>query len=269
MNLQFLSNEGVSDLKNHFMENLQHYLSRDKLYFKNYLNQKGYLQDSNIELNETIIKRIHCSGDDKSDDIENARLIHEAMPNLKPYIAMDERVWCSLCHTLLFDYVVTKRSKIIEGLNNISLQNETKERDRLLRSLKNSFFTHTIYGVRRGTYVNCVSSLWWGAYLIYDANNKNNPYELLKTVAMYGFPSTILPLSASRILTRKETCLGFLKEVQSLRNQGMVIKRDPVFWGVRYLNCIAGLSMLDLKTEEEIRIITRHFYRELQIRRQA
>lgn len=263
MYLQFLTREGVSDLKNHFTENLPYYLAKEKSYFEEYLNKKGYLQDSNIAVDETFVKKLQYTDNDKNDDIVNATLLHKALFNLKPYVAMDERIWCALCHTLLFDYVVSKRNKIIEGLKNISSNSKSQEKERLLKALNNSFFTHTIYGLRRGTYVNCVSSLWWGAYLIYDVKNKDNPYELLKTVAKYGFPSTILPLSASRILTRKETCLGFLKEVQALRNQGMTIKRDPVFWGVRYLNCIAGLSMLDMKTEAEIRDITRKYYTEV------
>ena len=168
---------------------------------------------------------------------------------------MDERLWAAICHTVLFDFIIKKKKNIIENLK----QNPCNKGE--FDRLKNSFFTKTRHALRRGTFVNCISSLWWGADLVYDKSNKENPYSLLRTIAETGYPSTLLLLSSSTILGRKETRMGYLKEIQELRDKGVKIIRDQISWGIRDLNCIAGISLLDLKSEDEIRATTYNYFK--------
>lgn len=255
--LQFLKREGVNDLKYHFEKNLSHYLEGDKEYFTNYIHEKGYLQPSRFTVDDHIFSNLRVTEDDKSDDIHNAAALHEAMIDLPHYVAMDERLWSAMCHTVFFDFIMKKRKDVIEKLR------KNPHNEGAFKSFKNSFFTHTTNPLRRGTFVNCISSLWWGADLVYDKSDKENPYSLLRTIAETGYPSTLVVLSSSTIMGKKETRMGYLKEIQALRDNGVKIVRDQVSWGIRDLNCIAGMSLLDLKSEDEIRATAHNYFQKV------
>lgn len=165
-------------------------------------------------------------------------------------MAIDEKIWAALLHTYLFDFVCEKKKDLLDE-NVRDYQNK----------IYNSFFTYTRHGKRRGTFVNCVASLYWGAEMVYDPSNHDDPYGLLKEIAATGYPSTIVIFSSSRILGRRETCIGFLKAIRKLRMaQKWNVDRPAVVSGIKYLNLIAGLSMLDMRSEEEIEHITEMFY---------
>lgn len=97
--------------------------------------------------------------------------------------------------------------------------------------------------------------------MVYDKDNSRDPYELVNDIAMTGYPSTILLLSSSRIMGRKDTALGFFKVVHALREAGETLNRQAIVEGVKYLNLLAGVSLLDLKTQGEISELTRNFYK--------
>ena len=97
--------------------------------------------------------------------------------------------------------------------------------------------------------------------MVYAPDNRDDPYGLLREIAATGYPSTIVIFSSSRILGRRETCIGFLKAIHKLRlAQKWNVDRPAVVSGIKYLNLIAGLSMLDMRSEEEIENMTETFY---------
>lgn len=172
------------------------------------------------------------------------------MTNETAIIAIDEKIWAALLHTYLFDFVCEKRKDFLDETVR-DYQNK----------IYNSFFTYTKHGKRRGTFVNCVASLYWGAEMVYAPDNRDDPYGLLREIAATGYPSTIVIFSSSRILGRRETCIGFLKAIHKLRlAQKWNVDRPAVVSGIKYLNLIAGLSMLDMRSEEEIENMTETFY---------
>lgn len=250
MRLQYLTNEGIQYLKGNFEINLPHYIQKDSTYFAEVLKKHDFLQDTGYDVNP-FVSNLQLSGDDGADDIHNAEVIHRALSNLPYYMAIDEKIWAALLHTYLFDFVCRKRE---EFLNPTVRDYQNK--------IYNSFFTYTRHGKRRGTFVNCVASLYWGAEMVYDPDNHEDPYGLLKEIAATGYPSTIVIFSSSRILGRRETCIGFLKAIRKLRlTQKWNVDRPAVVSGIKYLNLIAGLSMLDMRSEEEIESMTETFYK--------
>lgn len=249
MRLQYLTDDGIQYLKGNFETNLPHYIQKDSAFFAKMLKEHDFLQDTGYDFNP-FVTNLQVTGDESADDVHNAEVIHRALSNLPYYIAIDEKIWAALLHTYLFDFVCEKRKDFLDETVR-DYQNK----------IYNSFFTYTKHGKRRGTFVNCVASLYWGAEMVYAPDNRDDPYGLLREIAATGYPSTIVIFSSSRILGRRETCIGFLKAIHKLRlAQKWNIDRPAVVSGIKYLNLIAGLSMLDMRSEEEIENMTETFY---------
>ncbi len=248
--LKYLTDNGLAQLKEAFDSNIEYYKSKDQQYFLNYLNTNGYLQDTSYVIEDFTDKLIFTEDLDK-DDLNNIKILYTAMKDIPTYVMMEDRFWAAQNHTIMWDYI-TKRS---EGFRKESKDQRNK--------LYNSFFTHTKNGKKRGTYVNCVSRLWWAGKLSYD-ESRENPFELTEELCKTGFASTIVPFSSSNITGRDESRKAILTVVKELREQGKIVKRDDITYGLKYLNLIAGSSMLDVMSFDEIVELLRRYYGMLQ-----
>ena len=247
-----MSDEGIEILKGSFSNNIQRYSTGDSEYFTRLLKDKGYLFDTDIEIGDFRADLWADDGVKKENaprnDAHNAYIIYKAMSSLPLPMAIDERIWACLCHTVLFDFIYEKRKTDF-----------APDQKDYKRKIENSFFTYTSNGKRRGTFVNCIASLWWGSYMVYDAES-DNPYHYLTDIAITGYPSTIILISSSRILGRKDTCLGFFEAVHDLRGSGLKMSRQDLVEGMKHLNLLAGITILDFKSRKEIKSIVTDFY---------
>lgn len=249
MRLQYITDEGIGYLKGNIKNHISFYQNGDKEYFGKILLDNKYLQDTGYNI-DNFADRLRVSGNDKEDDVINAKILYEALKDIPPYMAAEESFWTALTHTLLFDFVYKKRG---EGFKNTEKSLEYKE-----KAIKNAFFTY-MQGKRRGMFVNCISSLWWGAHTVYDEKSRN-PYHLLKEIALTGYPSTVMLMSSSSIMGRNETSVGFFLVIEALRAEGIKLSRQDIVEGIKYLNLVAGLNLIDLKSRTEISDMTYKFY---------
>lgn len=247
--LKYLSEEGLANLKRDFEVNLSKYQQNDQNYFIEYLNKKNFLLDSAYIIPD-FQNHLVFSSDKDSNDLTNIKVVYEAMKNIPTYIALDDRFWAGINHTYMWDYIMKRREEEAFA-NNLTNKNE---------KIYNSFFTHTKHGKKRGTYVNCVSRLWWAGYLTYDETNSQNHYELTAEICKTGFASTIILLSSSNILNRHEAMHALLKTIKKKRNEGYKVSRNDIVDGIRYLNLIAGMSLIDLLIEDEICELLEKYY---------
>lgn len=232
--IQYLTDDGLSVLKGSFDDNLSKYKSNDQKYFIDMLTKHNYLLDSSYVIEDFSDKLVFTSNKD-ADDFENIKVVYESMRNIPSYVMMDDRFWAGINHTIMWSYIMKRRDGEAFGTN-ISGQ-----RDKIY----NSFFTHTKHGKKRGTYVNCVSRLWWAGKLTYE-ENEHNHYELTEELCKKGFPSTILLFSSSNIMSRNESRKAILTVVKSLRGTGQDVKRNDIVAGIRYMNLVAGSTLIDL-----------------------
>lgn len=246
LKLQYLTDDGLADLKSNFDKNLEKYLSNDKNYFIEYFTKNEYLQDSVYTIEDFRDKLVYSDNSDK-DDFENIKVIYTAMKSLPTYIMMDDRFWSAFNHTVMWDYIRKRSEGFKEGTNN--------QRDKIF----NSFFTHTRHGKKRGTYVNCVSRLWWAGKLTYD-KNRNNPFELTEELCKKGFASTIIPFSSSNITGCDKSRKALLEVIKDLRIKDIDVKRDDITNGLKYLNCVAGSTLIDSMSYDELLNIIGNFY---------
>ena len=248
--IQYLSDEGLAMLKQNFGNNLQKYKDNDKKYFIDILNEHNYLIDSTYVI-EDFTQNLAFDEDNNVNDLKNIKIVYEAMKNIPLYVMMDDRFWVGINHTIMSDYIMKRRKGEAFG------EDIKDERGKIF----NSFFPPTKRGKKRGSYVNCVSRLWWAGHLTIDETNIENPYSLTEEVCKTGFASTIVILSSSNILSRKESMIALLRTIKQLRNDGYDVKRDDLVAGSRYLNLIAGICFIDIMTIEEIQNILNDFYK--------
>ena len=244
--LQYITDEGVARLKADFKSNLQHYKAKDNSYFLQYLKEGNYLLDSPFECSN-FVKDLKFSKDTDVAELENIKTVYTALKGIPTFVAMDERLWTGMTHTLMWDYVKKRRKDeaFTDGVKN--------QEDAIF----NSFFTVTKHGKKRGTFINCVSRLWWIGYLSYDKDNADNPFWLTELISRAG---TIIPISSSNILSRKETLFAVLSITKKKREEGHSIKRDDMFRAISYLNLFAGMAVLDSLGRDEIEAMVDAYY---------
>ena len=255
--LQQISNEGMLYLKENFDSNYEHYMKQEKEYFQKLLIDGKYLLDTGIRIDNFTNKIKYPSienGEEKVDygqfDVYNAKVIHRAMRNVPRYMMMDDRMWAWMSHTIMWDYIVSRR--IEEAFSDTSEANKP--------NIMNSFFTWTKKnGKKRGTMVNPLARLWWAAEYVYDKDNLENPYELLDVLAYTGLPSTIIVVSSSNILSNRRTLLALLNGVKKVRAKGHSVSRDMIALTAKYLNFLAGVTVLDVMDKNDLENVIEKF----------
>lgn len=244
--IKVLTEEGLSYLKNNVLDNKTYYISNDKSYFENLLESKGYLIETNYKYVDFESDLVY-SGNSDQDDFENIKIVYNAFKHLPAFMMLDDKFWAAQSHTILWNYVQKRRDDYLRS-------------DKLTdKDIINSFFTHTSHGKKRGTYVNCISRLWWAGKLTYEGE-RENPYELTYQLCQTGFSSTIVPFSSSNIAGKESSRKALLTVIKEKRDEGKVVRRDDISYGLRHLNIIGGSSIVDSISYDEILEILRDYY---------
>lgn len=246
--LQYLTEEGLAVLKQSFTNHLPEYIAGNQQFFLDYFDKNNYLADSAYTVTDFTDDLVYFKNSDE-DDLHNIKVIYEVMKNIPTYIMMDDRFWAGLNHTIMWDYIMKRRAGEAFG---DGIQNQSDK-------IYNSFFTHTKHGMKRGTYVNCVSRLWWAGKLTYDEDSSDH-YLLTEELCKKGFASTIILFSSSNIMGRKEARFALLKMIKKFREAGNDVKRDDIVAGIRYLNLVAGSSLIDTMSYQDLEDMLEHFY---------
>ncbi len=246
--LKYISDEGLYNLKQSFGNNVPHYKSGNQEFFLDYLEQNNYLLESSYKVKD-FTDDLQYTSDTDADDLHNIKVVYGALKSMPTYIMMDDRFWAGLTHTYMWQYVMKRRQGEAFG---IDIQNQEDK-------IYNSFFTHTKNGIKRGTYVNCVSRLWWAGKMTYDEGEENH-YALTEELCKKGFPSTIILVSSSNIMSRPEALKSLLATVKELRASGIDVKRDDIVAGIRYLNLVAGSTLIDMMSYPEVKSLIAEYY---------
>ena len=147
--------------------NLELYLSGDFNEFLSDHDFRGMQREVNGAFlkEEDFVNLRHESGG--ANDAFNAHIVFNAMENMTPNLATDERIWVAMTHTVGLEWV---RKRWIK--NNAKTEQK-------IQSIKSHFFARVdgSRGIHRN---NAFSSLWWWAYLV-KRNGDENFDNRLKT----------------------------------------------------------------------------------------
>lgn len=147
MQLQYLSQEAIDDIKTNFSKYESHFQDITNQWFMKVFREHDCLKDSkfsfaDIELN--MDEDFNVSGR------KNIEILHKGMNGLSPALASDERIWAGLLFGPFWGFVQYRRKAELQSGD---------EQD-----IKNSFFF--MRGKKRSCFMNCLSRLWWTVHLL-------------------------------------------------------------------------------------------------------
>ena len=235
MKLLYLDREAIDDVKMNFNDYKSHFMDETNEWFMNKFREKDWIHESKIRCGEF---NLSYDEDYNKSDRENVKIIYEALKDLSPVNASDERLWAGILFGQLWEFVKYRRAAEL---------NSGDERDVL-----NSFLF--MRGPKRSCFINCLSRLWWAGYLLYDSVGKYH-YAFIDLIGERAFPSNVVLLLSNNFMANKELALGVLDCILERKQKGEKVGRYHFVKANKYLNCIGGVTLLDAMSREEVKRI--------------
>lgn len=233
MRLKYISEETLADLRTNYEAYQSYYYKADDVWFDNYFKEEGKVLESNIPFE---VPKLNFDENYATSDRENVKILYEALKELTPSQATEERVWAGLAHLQLRDFTYYR------------LQKERAEKnDKRINSAL--FFTNS---KKRSLFVHILARLWWVGYMTYDEKNKENPYWLTDFFCESDFSARCVVFFSSNFTSNRAITRGILRSIVKLKDKGVSIKRAHLVEANKYLNIIGGAMILDMLTEEEV-----------------
>jgi len=217
--------------------NIKDYYLKDKVWVKEYFDNEDWKVTSNISVDKF---NLMIPDDDNNYDINNVKIIYDAMKTLKPYQANEERVWSYLTHVNCWDYM-RKRWPVENYLDN--------EKSNFKNTIHERYFFKS--KAKRSLIRNGLSRLWWFGYMTYD-ENKNNPFSLTEIMlARQDIAESIMGRSFSNNPKIVKALLSVLEERV---DQGFDLPRRDVIRDLcKFLSHRGGASLIDAFDIKEIK----------------
>lgn len=238
MKLKMFRDAALVKLKRDIEKNIDKYSTSTTSWIEDYFKEneiEEYLVDTNIEINNfTLING------DQNTDAENAKRVYEAMKNLLPIHAREEKIWAYLTHSLGYEYMQKRW-----GLSNVKNPgSRISSRYFFQGKTTNVIATTTVPYVRNG-----LARLWWAGYIVYDDSNDNH-YEYIDE--LFVSQDLFVGLCERDIAKNKSVVTSILKCVRKYdiknKNNNTSLVRNIL----KQINLQAGLIVLDALDDEEI-----------------
>jgi hypothetical protein len=205
MKLMYLSQDAIDDIKVNFKKYRSHFTDKTNEWFMKCFQEKGWIHESKFECKDFSLD---YDSDTNVSDRKNIETVYEAMIDLNPANALDERLWAGMLFGQLWDYVKYRRA------------DELKSGEE--RKVLNSFFF--LRGTKRSCFMNCLSRLWWTGFLLYDKDNADH-YGAVNLICDSAYASNILLFSSNNFASNKNIALGVLDCIAERKRNGEKINR--------------------------------------------
>ena len=237
MIINFMKNDALDMLTSDIPNNASLYNSNEK-WIDQYFEEKGF--GSYYFSSGIMVPDVELTVGDSKTDFENAVKIFEAFKGqLNPVQASDLRLWSFLAHNTYWDYMRKRWA--------IDIASEEDEddsgKDKIVSRIGSRYFFKASKGkafVRQG-----IARLYWSAFLTYDEDNKENPYEMTE---YFLSKQDIFTVSTERSLARYKTLL--LAALKVLKEQGD-LKRSQIRSYFLNLNQAGGVVVFDSLSQQD------------------
>ena len=233
MNSRLLKAKKLKELFGRIESNLELYRAGNFDFLK--FDSEHYIETKH-ELEESKLEAMDCvKGDDR--EVENCKIIYEAMGDLSHYLARDERLWVYLTHTDLLEYS-RKRWPIPD------------DDEKAVKHIGNHFFV--VGGGRGFERDNAASRLWWMASLCSRVKGITLEETLAALLYQYDVRANIIerPTTSQSIAVfsavMKKLHKSFLTEEKEL------FERERFRRIMRELNLKGGIKLLGAMDEAEV-----------------
>lgn len=231
MKLRLLKAVKIKELLDKISENLDLYRNCDFEYLKtDPANYFVIMHDAD----ESKLSLIDCEESDHK-EVENCKTMYEAMGNLSPYLARDERLWVYLTHTDLLPYT-RKRWPIPD------------DDDKAVKHIRNHFFVTGARGYERD---NSSSRLWWMVSLCNRVDGLSLKQALTCLLYQYDVRANIIerPTTSQSV----PVFSAILKKLnESYQGDKSLFDREKFRSAMRKLNLIGGTKLLGALEQKDV-----------------
>lgn len=238
MNLKYMKEDMVAQLKEEMTNNIEHYKSADNwvdYYLEEVVEKENWYLESRIPYEKVeLLINDKTDGDISKTDAENAKRIHKSLKSLSPAQAIDPRIWTYLTHVVYPDYMAKRwlgdKKEVAKG---------TLER----------YFASGNRGIIR----NGIARLWWYGYLTYD-ESRLDPYEL--TAFILSNQDIAQGLLERNLGNNKKWLINMLDIIKKLKEEypSLTSKKNMQSLS-KYLNFYGGVAVLDFIDKEKTAIL--------------
>ena len=170
-------------------------------------------------------------------DLDNCKIVFEAMKDMNPIQATDYRIWVYLAHVPFWSYM--KKRRPVEKISE----------DERSKYITTHWFIDGINA--RNLFRHDIASFWWCGYLTYDKNRKN-PYEL--TEELYSMLDYTRHFEAEQG-RNNEFVHAILELVVENKSLFSAYKAEKIRFLMRKFNYIAGYKILASLSKDRIKSI--------------
>lgn len=167
-NLKIMSNEAVVELRGISQQNIEGYID---CCFKNYWEKSTWSISSDISYDRNKLSTLRFVRNEKdiNQDLENSKIVGQALKAITPALANEKGIWIRLCHSECWEYSKQRwlHGKNIENLRNV---------------VRIHMFGEENFGIRDDL---SVARLWWNWYISQTVwpENPERALELVLTTA--------------------------------------------------------------------------------------
>ena len=237
MIINFMKNEALDMLTADIPENVSRYNLKER-WIDQYFEEKDY--GSYSFSTGIMVPDVSLTIGDSKTDFENAVKLYEAFKGqLNPVQASDLRLWSYLAHDTYWEYMRNRWA--------IDVASDEDEddvgKDKIVSRIGSRYFFKASKGkafVRQG-----IARLYWSAYLTYDEDNKDNPYDITE---YFLSKQDIFSVSTERSLARYKTLL--VEALKVLKEHGD-LKRADIRSYFLNLNQAGGVIVFDSLSKKD------------------
>ena len=250
-NVKYVTSDTVDQLANDVTRNVNWYYNRTEVSETSPLFHKNQVRKADLEIDSLKNKLVVAGAlnNRNEHDAVNSYIVFQALKNLAPHQATDERLWVYLCHTDCKEYATSRWTSRTIPADSRKVQKEIAH-----------FFVPSKSKARNLFRGNAISRLWWMGYLAHqiDPNEPKLCLEIL--LDKQDIAVQILTRSFTQNRQLLKSIYEFLKK--DWLNGKEIFSRNVFRKWMSKIDIYGGVVLLDALSEEQLRKILIQFAKE-------
>ncbi|NLK00340.1 MAG: hypothetical protein GX318_03750 [Clostridia bacterium] len=231
MNLYGIREAYSSRLKSNISANIELY-KKDEPWISDYFKDDNWFINTGLSMNVVELLKPYKNN---LYDLENTRLIYDALMHLKVSQAIDERIWVYLTHETFWGYM--RKRWPMENKKNPA------------KFIKDRYFLAS--NNDRALIRNGISRLWWYGHITYDSERVDK-YGLTKILlSKQDIAANLLERSFSRNKNITHAVLSVLEDNEKAGKP--LPDREHFRQLMKQINLLGGFSVLDALESGELK----------------
>lgn len=228
-NIEILSEDKILTIKSNKAEVVKCISeSKDNSWLKDFFHEENPFTKSKLFIDDFEFDMSKENPDET--DFENAKRLFTHL-RITESQACDERLWMGLTFSKFYNYMLYRYSPTMSMFTNKWLFQKNNAKIQIFRQ--------------------GLSMLWWYAYITYDKNNKENPFEL--TEFAFRHKDFLISIYSRSFCGSKNVTLGLIRALRDFEKDGGNVSSRELYNGlIKYISFLGGAYIVDTFTEQEI-----------------